>query len=78
MMNRQASNSHFSEVEIKDTVCQALQALAYVHKKGFMHRDLKPENFLLSKKSLNLGGKSMNMTQLKLADFGLAREYRAV
>ena len=33
---------------------QALQALAYIHKNGYMHRDIKPENFLLSVKQVNL------------------------
>ena len=36
-----------------------------MHQNGYMHRDIKPENFLLNK-SENL--------QLKLGDFGLAKE----
>ena len=64
---------------------QALQALAYIHKNGYMHRDIKPENFLLSVKQVNLmktgddqtsSGPTMMTSQIKLADFGLARDFR--
>jgi protein kinase len=44
-----------------------------------MHRDIKPENFLISTKSLKLPGSSaQQIMNLKLADFGLAREARGV
>ena len=61
---------------------QTLQGLAYIHKNGFMHRDIKPENLLLSVKQINLkqGGENkvgpsagITTSQIKLADFGLAR-----
>lgn len=51
--------------EVRNVAYQTLQALAYMHRKGFFHRDMKPENLL-----------EMNGT-IKLADFGLAREIRA-
>lgn len=38
-----------------------------MHKYGFFHRDLKPENILLQESS----------DQLKICDFGLAREIRS-
>jgi serine/threonine protein kinase len=41
---------------------QAISAVAYMHRTGYLHRDIKPENFLI-----NDDGK------LKLADFGLAK-----
>lgn len=43
-------------------------AMAYLHSLGIVHRDIKPENLLVE---LNEIG---NVTQLKLADFGLACE----
>ena len=48
---------------VKSVVLQCLQGLEYVHSKSFIHRDLKPENLLFSD------------GQLKIADFGLSKEY---
>ena len=45
---------------------QAIAAVAYMHQNGYMHRDLKPENFLINPENM----------QLKLADFGLAKEIK--
>jgi serine/threonine protein kinase len=57
---------HLPESKIKDIIYQTLLGLAYMHKYGFFHRDLKPENLLL-----------MN-NEIKIADFGLAREIRSI
>ena len=82
MQARAAKNQVYSEQEIRDVVQQALQGLAYIHKNGYMHRDLKPENFLISIKSINLvsdgnsGGPEITTQQVKIADFGLARDSR--
>ena len=65
MKEKAASNQAFTNEEIRDLLHQALQAVAYVHKNGYMHRDIKPENFLISE------GPEGQI--LKLADFGLAR-----
>lgn len=43
---------------------QFLTGLAYLHERGYFHRDLKPENLLYSDGSL------------KIADFGLCKEYQ--
>lgn len=41
---------------------QSLDALAYLHRSGYMHRDLKPENILIFNETC------------KLSDFGLAKK----
>ena len=51
--------------EIIDLLCQALNALKYLHPRGVAHRDLKPENILIEFRS---------PLSIKLADFGLAND----
>lgn len=46
-------------------------AMAYLHSLGIVHRDIKPENLLVE---LDANG---TVTELKLADFGLACEVTA-
>ena len=70
MTDRSKRNQPFSNEEVRDLVFQALSAVAYIHKNGYMHRDIKPENFLLVQ-SIGYSGEV-----LKLADFGLARSVK--
>jgi serine/threonine-protein kinase len=51
-----------------DLACQALEALAYAHGRGFVHRDIKPSNLLV----MTSEGRDV----VKVADFGLARLYQ--
>ncbi len=48
--------------EIYRIFYQMLDAVGYVHEKGFIHRDIKPSNFILDKKG-----------KVKLLDFGIAK-----
>ena len=54
----------FTESMAADVSYKCLDALNYMHSKGFVHRDLKPENMLLAKKD--------DLSQVKLTDFGLS------
>lgn len=55
-------NQKMNETTIKTLLRQLLSGLAYCHSKRVLHRDLKPQNILIS-----------DQTELKIADFGLAR-----
>ena len=46
-----------------------VQGLSFMHKLGFFHRDLKPENILATSSAADVN--------VKIADFGLAREIRS-
>lgn len=54
-----------TESNIRSIMHQTVIGLEYMHKMGYFHRDLKPENILV------------RGSQLKIADFGLAREIRS-
>ena len=56
----------FNEGVIKSLTRQLLEGLKYCHGCGVIHRDLKTSNLLLTRDGT-----------LKIADFGLAREYKA-
>eukprot|EP01061_Rhynchopus_euleeides_P041670 TRINITY_DN72890_c0_g1_i1.p1 TRINITY_DN72890_c0_g1~~TRINITY_DN72890_c0_g1_i1.p1 ORF type:complete len:570 (+),score=176.22 TRINITY_DN72890_c0_g1_i1:203-1711(+) len=46
---------------------QLIYAVEYLHDNGIAHRDIKPENILL--------GEPDDLTQIKLSDFGLAKNF---
>lgn len=58
-----------SESVALDITSQILQALSYMHERGFAHRDIKPENVMFGERP-NL--KDGNLGVVKLVDFGLA------
>lgn len=54
----------FLESEVKTLLLQLLRGVQYLHENWILHRDLKTSNLLLSHQGV-----------LKIADFGMAREY---
>lgn len=54
----------FSQSEVKCLMIQLLEGLRYLHSNWVLHRDLKTSNLLLN-----------NQGELKICDFGLARQY---
>lgn len=60
----QEGNVQFTLPQVRHYMKQLLAGLAYCHEKLILHRDIKGSNLLLNDKG-----------ELKLADFGLARNY---
>ncbi|KAI9208046.1 kinase-like domain-containing protein [Polychytrium aggregatum] len=58
------SNGDIDVPTIKNLMYQLMRGIDYCHQNRVLHRDLKPQNLLIHKRS-----------ELKLADFGLARAF---
>ena len=65
-LNDRLARTSSGEMNMK-WMCQTAAALAHLHSRGVVHRDLKADNVLLTATE-----------DVKLADFGLAREYIAL
>lgn len=65
----QSRTSDLPEYDIKLTVYQILNGVAFCHSRKIMHRDLKPQNILIDLKGIPL----IDAGNIKIADFGLAR-----
>jgi len=60
------TRGNYSESDATHVVRQIIQAVAYLHSNNIVHRDLKPENLLCS---------GQNNEIIKVADFGLSKEF---
>ncbi|XP_027334041.1 cyclin-dependent kinase G-2-like [Abrus precatorius] len=60
----EAMKQPFSQSEVKCLMLQLLEGMKYLHDNWVLHRDLKTSNLLLN-----------NRGELKICDFGLARQY---
>jgi calcium/calmodulin-dependent protein kinase I len=64
------NREQFSEKEAREAIRSIIDAINYCHSLNIVHRDIKPENLLLASKDLDL-------SSLKISDFGLARFVKA-
>lgn len=64
MDNKSMFARPFSVAEVKCLMLQLLEGVAYLHNNWVLHRDLKTSNILYNGKG-----------ELKICDFGLARQY---
>jgi len=66
LFNRIVEKGRYSEKEASRAIRQITQAVQFLHSMGIVHRDIKPENILYKTKDED--------SEIKLADFGLAKE----
>lgn len=57
----------FTEREAAEIMREICKAILFLHSLNIAHRDVKPENLLYTKRD-------MSVAQLKLTDFGFAKE----
>jgi len=67
LFDRIIEQTFFSEKEAARVIKQIASALVYLHDLNIVHRDLKPENLLLT-------DKSKDDYDVKIIDFGLAKQ----
>lgn len=65
LFNRIVEKKTFSEKETSGIIKQISSAAQYLHSLGIVHRDIKPENLVFT---------SPDGDEIKLADFGLAKQ----
>ena len=68
LISSHTHESPFTDEEVSSIMRQMLAAAGYLHRCRVIHRDLKPENILVQRR----GDGSLSV---KLADFGLCREF---
>jgi len=69
LFNRIVEKGRFSEESTARTISQIASAIQYLHNMGIVHRDIKPENLLYTS--------AEDDAEIKLADFGLAKEVKS-
>lgn len=69
LFDRIIDAGHFTEVQAATVMQHMFRAIFYMHENKICHRDLKPENFLFTTKE------SIDKSQLKVIDFGLACKF---
>eukprot|EP01064_Diplonema_japonicum_P029756 TRINITY_DN488_c5_g1_i1.p1 TRINITY_DN488_c5_g1~~TRINITY_DN488_c5_g1_i1.p1 ORF type:complete len:574 (+),score=118.90 TRINITY_DN488_c5_g1_i1:25-1746(+) len=72
LFNRIIAMRHYTEEMAAEAVRNLLSGLDYLHTAGIAHRDIKPENLLLKNKMSDTTDNMKAMTEVVIADFGLA------
>jgi len=70
LFDRIIEAGHFTETQAAIVMQHMFRAIFYMHENKICHRDLKPENFLFTTKE------SIDKSQLKVIDFGLACKFQ--
>ena len=80
LSNESCATRDRREPMAQDVMRKLCLTLGFLHSQGIVHRDLKPENILLTGKLTDLGSssssskkRSMDTSNIKLADFGFAK-----
>ncbi len=66
LLEQIVEKGNLSETKAKEAIMPIISAIQYFHEQGIIHRDIKLENILVPHNS-------DDYTQLKVADFGLAK-----
>lgn len=69
LLKLDTEDQRFSPGTVAEIGQQCLQAIKATHTVGYVHRDIKPTNFAI-------GRQLVQMNQIFLLDFGLAKSYR--
>lgn len=72
LFDRIVQMKHYSEMNASGLIRNLLSALSHLHARNIIHRDLKPENLLLRHNKASAVAASSKLTDVCLADFGLA------
>lgn len=72
-MDAEDGRGRLSMEEAMPIFLQVCDGLMHAHEKGLVHRDMKPSNIMLINKTGKSGETTVEYTEVKLVDFGIAK-----